>query len=124
MASMERHGLLSDHLQPSTRNKYKHVLVQLRCSLLQPDHSVTINLPSDDWGSNLNFILQTIRNKFEFVSPLKDSEWLLLANGTIIDRNNATQFGEMLSAQIPPIAILEIALSLDALVKKQINIPP
>eukprot|EP01083_Nonionella_stella_P101218 286685_1 len=131
MTSMERHGLLptkSDDLE--TNDKYRHVSVQLRCSLLQPDHSVTINLPSDDWRSNLNFIIQTIRSEFEFLSHMKDSEWLLIANDIIIDKNNAVQFGEVLSAQIPPLAILEIAflvtsnISLDALVKKQNNITP
>eukprot|EP01083_Nonionella_stella_P017005 47491_1 len=132
---MAQHDLLSTTSNPNeadlnTKNKYKHLYVQLKCSLRPPGHSITIKLPFDDWRSNLNFILQTIRNKFEFLSHMKDSEWLLLANGTIIDRNNAAQFGEILSAQIPPLAILEIAfivtsnVSLDALVKKQSNMPP
>eukprot|EP01083_Nonionella_stella_P268959 909550_1 len=132
---MAQHDLLSTTSNPNeadlnTKNKYKHLYVQLKCSLRPPGHSITIKLPFDDWRSNLNFIIQTIRSEFEFLSHMKDSEWLLIANDIIIDKNNAVQFGEVLSAQIPPLAILEIAflvtsnISLDALVKKQNNITP
>eukprot|EP01083_Nonionella_stella_P155809 503881_1 len=114
-----------------TKGKFKHDFVQLRCPLLPPNHSnsITIKLPSDDCGSNLNFILQTIRNKLELVSHMKDSDWLLLTNGIIIDKHNAIQFGEILSEQIPPVT-LDIAffitsnVSLNTAVQQQINVPP
>eukprot|EP01083_Nonionella_stella_P100821 284879_1 len=86
-------------------NKYKHGCVELKCA----QNSITIKLPSEDnWESNLNFIIKSIHNSFKSISNLKESEWVLIANDTILHKHNALQFGETLSTQIPPPAVLEI----------------
>eukprot|EP01083_Nonionella_stella_P232592 820325_1 len=96
------------------RQKYQHGFVQLKCSLLPTDNVITIKLASDDWESNLKLILQTIQNQFQSLSLMEDSQWFLVANRTLIDKHNASKFGDILSTQIQPPAIIE-CVTLDKL---------
>eukprot|EP01083_Nonionella_stella_P221520 791352_1 len=82
---------------------YQHHSVELQCS--STDDSITIQLPSTgdspDWALNLDFIIKAIANKFK-------PKWLFTINDIMINPNDPSQFGVLLSQQIPPPAILKI----------------
>eukprot|EP01083_Nonionella_stella_P303686 1052189_1 len=82
---------------------YQHHSVELQCSSI--GDSITIQLPSTgdspDWPSNLDFVIKAIANHFK-------PKWLFTINDIMINPNDPSQFGVLLSQQIPPPAILKI----------------
>eukprot|EP01083_Nonionella_stella_P286785 976124_1 len=93
--------------------KYKHISVELKCLLSPPSSStevaIIIQLPStSDWALNLDRILKAIPNTFQSFANIDASQWLLILNGTIIDKHDPITFGHTLSTEIPPIAVLEV----------------
>eukprot|EP01084_Bolivina_argentea_P312537 541096_1 len=96
---------------------YIHEYVELQCYIVSATQkAVKIALPSPNrWSSNLESILKRIPNKFKFLLNFDESQWILTVNNITIDKHDPIKFGELLSTKIPPIAVIEIIKSNEAL---------
>eukprot|EP01083_Nonionella_stella_P099628 280123_1 len=96
---------MSTSTSTNTAINYKHHAVELKCN--STDSSITIPLPSSfDNQPLINIVTNAIRNEFKLFSNLKDSDWLLTINDTIINKHDVVQFDELLTSKIPPPAIV------------------
>eukprot|EP01084_Bolivina_argentea_P249156 416972_1 len=93
--------------------KYNHKYIILQNAVTSSvEDTIKIILPSPtNWALNLDSVLKRIPQKFESMSNLAESEWLLVANDTIINKRDPAKFGELLLNQIPPATIKIISKS-------------
>eukprot|EP01084_Bolivina_argentea_P250554 419849_1 len=91
---------------------YNHKVIKLSCLIeTATQKSIQIKLPSSsDWTKNLNSLLNRIPKKFKCLTSKSESEWLITINNTIINKNDPSQFAELLTS-IPPLASIHIVES-------------
>eukprot|EP01084_Bolivina_argentea_P019827 36867_1 len=97
-------------IKNKAKTLYIHRFVELQCLIESSTKlSAKIKLPSQiDWKLNLHSILKRIQNKFECLSNMDKSHWLLTTNNIIINKEDPIKFGKLMSTQIPPPAIIQI----------------
>ena len=99
-----------------------HKFITIKCDIPSIEYSnqFQLRLPSkNNWKLNLESTLKRIPKKLNLPSNISQHELLLTINGTLLNKQDPTQFDKLLS-QIPPPAIIQITQATP--VNKCINI--